>query len=118
VSASKPDITYLQHIRDCCKTIIEYAGKLSIDEFLKDKKTQDAVIRNFEIIGEAVKHLSKDFRTKNSNIEWQKIAGLRDKLIHDYIGVDLWSVHALITDVIPKFSDDIEKIISESEEKK
>ncbi|MEP7171056.1 MAG: HepT-like ribonuclease domain-containing protein [Bacteroidota bacterium] len=59
----------MQHIRDCCKTILEYAGDLSVEDFLNDKKTQDAVIRNFEIIGEAVKHLSMNFRAKYPNIE-------------------------------------------------
>jgi uncharacterized protein with HEPN domain len=53
---------------------------------------QDAVIRNFEIIGEATKKLNYDFRVKYSDVEWKKIAGMRDKLIHDYIGVDLWAI--------------------------
>jgi uncharacterized protein with HEPN domain len=71
---------------------------------------QDAVIRNFEIIGEATKNLDQDFRLKYPHIEWKKIAGMRDKLIHDYIGVDLWAVWGVIEHVIPKLEIQIEEI--------
>ena len=64
--------------------------------FLKNNLIQDAVIRNFEIIGEAAKKLNDDFRATYSEIEWKKIAGMRDKLIHDYIGVDLWAVWGVV----------------------
>lgn len=57
------------------------------------------MIRNFEILGEATKHLDSDLRAKYPEIEWKKIAGMRDKLIHDYIGVDLWAV---IEDILPE----------------
>ncbi len=76
---------------------------MSREDFLQSKIVQDAVIRNFEIIGEAVKNLSPDFRKEYSEIEWRKIAGMRDKLIHDYIGVDLWSVWGVIVDILPDF---------------
>ncbi|MBK9731591.1 MAG: DUF86 domain-containing protein [Chitinophagaceae bacterium] len=73
-------------------------------------------MRNFEVIGEATKHLSDAFRTSHSNIEWKKIAGLRDKLIHDYMGIDLWSIWVLATEMIPDFSTEIKKIISGEED--
>jgi uncharacterized protein with HEPN domain len=57
--------------------------------FFKDRKTQDAVVRNLEIIGEAVKHLSASLTTSHPAIPWKQIAGMRDKLIHEYFGVDL-----------------------------
>ena len=61
-------------------------------EFIKNILVQDAVIRNLEIIGEATKQIDIDFRNIYPLIEWKKIACMRDKLIHDYIGVDLWAV--------------------------
>lgn len=72
---------------------------------------QNAVIRNLEIIGEATKQLDHDFRSKYSEIEWKKIAGMRDKLIHDYIGVDLWAVFKVVKDIIPEFHQQISDII-------
>ena len=73
------------------------------EDFLGSTITQDAVIRNFEIIGEAVKNLSSDFRSKYPDVEWRKVAGMRDKLIHDYIGVDIWSVWGVVKDILPGF---------------
>lgn len=72
---------------------------------------QDAVIRNFEIIGEATKKLNDDFRAKYPEIEWKKIAGMRDKLIHDYIGVDLWAVWGVVESIIPTLEIQIQGIL-------
>lgn len=79
--------------------------------FLEDELVQDAVIRNFEIIGEASKKLDIDFRSKYSEIEWKKIAGMRDKLIHDYIGVDLWAVWAVVERILPTLEIQINQIL-------
>lgn len=68
----------------------------------------DAVIRNFEIIGEATKKISPAFKSRYPDIEWKKIAGMRDKLIHDYIGVDLWAV---VEDIIPVFRKQIDAML-------
>jgi uncharacterized protein with HEPN domain len=86
----KSNLYYLLHIKDCILKIEEYTDTLNQQNFLKNSLVQDAVIRNFEIIGEATKQLSKEFRLKYPDIPWKSMAGLRDKLIHDYIGVDLW----------------------------
>lgn len=102
---------YLLHIRDALSKIEEYTlfGK---DAFLKDAKTQDAVIRNLEIIGEAAKNVTEDFRTKHSHIAWRTIAGMRDKLIHDYFGVDLNIVWEVVEKEVPPLKQKIEKLIA------
>ena len=69
------------------------------------------MIRNFEIIGEAAKKLHDDSRAKYSGIEWKKIAGMRDKLIHDYFGVDLWTVWGVVENIIPTLDIHIEEIL-------
>lgn len=79
----KDSIIYIEHICSCISRIQEYTRGIDEDGFLKNNLIQDAVIRNFEIIGEATKKLDDDFRIKYSEIEWKKIAGMRDKLIHD-----------------------------------
>ncbi|MGJ3235285.1 HepT-like ribonuclease domain-containing protein [Marivirga sp.] len=80
-------------------------------DFLNNSLIQDGVIKNLEIIGEAKKQLDPEFRLKYPNIEWKKIAGMRDKLIHDYIGVDLWAVWAVVEKVIPQFKEELTTII-------
>lgn len=85
------DEVYLRHILDAIGKIESYAG-VGKEEFMSTPHWQDATIRNLEIIGEAVKRLSDDFKSRNTNIPWRNIAGLRDVLIHDYMGVDLVNV--------------------------
>ena len=107
----KDPIIYIEHIRACISRIKEYTEGIDEDGFLKNNLIQDAVIRNFEIIGEATKKLNDDFRAKYSEIEWKKIAGMRDKLIHDYIGVDLWAVWGVVENIIPTLDTQIEEIL-------
>ena len=80
----KNDRIYLLHIRDGIEHILNYtaAGR---DSFFSDRKTQDAVVRNLEIIGEATKRLSLSLKDAHPDISWEPIAGMRDKLIHDYL---------------------------------
>jgi len=84
----KDDRAYLSHVRDALDRILDYTrdGRQS---FLADRKTQDAVIRNFEIVGEAAKHLSAEIRAREPSVDWKAVAGMRDKLIHAYFGVKL-----------------------------
>ncbi|MFA5299925.1 MAG: DUF86 domain-containing protein [Lutibacter sp.] len=107
----KDPIIYIEYISACISRIKEYTAGIDEDGFLKNNLIQDAVIRNFEIIGEATKKLSDDFRAKYSEIEWKKIAGMRDKLIHDYIRVDLWAVWGVVESIIPTLDAQIKDIL-------
>jgi len=80
---------FLSHILESIDWIEKYIAGLKRDDFFEDKKIQDAVMRRLEIIGEAVKNLSANFKKKYNFIPWQKIAGMRDFLIHEYFGVDV-----------------------------
>jgi uncharacterized protein with HEPN domain len=108
---SKKSIIYIEHISTCISKIIEYTQGYNEESFIKNQLIQDAVIRNFEIIGEATKKLNDDFRAKYPEIEWKKIAGMRDKLIHDYIGVDIWAVWNVVEDIVPTLDLQIKNII-------
>jgi uncharacterized protein with HEPN domain len=80
---------YLEDIRDAIGKVKRYTTGLSREAFEKDEKTIDAVVRNLEIIGEAVKIIPESTRLAHPNIEWKRIAGLRDILAHQYFGVDI-----------------------------
>ena len=84
----KGDRVYLEHIRDAIAGLQQYAGA-GRDAFMSERMSQDAVIRKLEIIGEAVKKLSVAARDRQPEIPWKAIAGMRDRLTHDYFGVDL-----------------------------
>ena len=91
---------YLAHILECIERIQKFTEK-GREAFFTDRMTQDAVIRNFEIIGEAAKRVSDDYRTSHQKIPWRNMAALRDVLIHDYAGVDLKKVWQVIAQELP-----------------
>ncbi len=109
---NKNPLIFIEHIAELIKDIEDFTNGVSRGDFLKDKKLQGAVIRNIEVIGEAVKNIPSEFRKKYSNIEWAKIAGMRDKLLHHYFGVNLETVWKVIEENIPKLKKDIEDILS------
>ena len=104
------DKEFILDIYLACKRIMEYLEGVTFERFLETPEKQDAVIRNIEIIGEAVKKLSEEFRDAHPDIEWSEIARTRDKFIHFYFGIDLDVVWDIATVDIPRL---IEKICEE-----
>ena len=107
---SKSDSVYLDHIQTSIEAIVSYTKGMTLDDFLNDSKTQDAVIRQFEIIGEATKRISDVIRLKHTEIPWDDMAGMRDKLIHDYIDVDLETVWKTVEQDIPSLKKQLESL--------
>ena len=105
------DKEFLLDIIEAIKRIEIYTKKLGYQDFLQKIETQDAVVRNFEIIGEAVKNISKYLKTKNNNIQWKEIAGMRDKVIHFYFGVNWDIVWKATKNSLPQLKEKIEEIL-------
>jgi uncharacterized protein with HEPN domain len=114
---SKNDSLYLYHILDSISKIENFMENIDENEFKTNELVQSAVIRQLEIIGEATKQISNDTRKKYTNVPWKDIAGMRDKLIHGYFGVDIDAVWNTIQKDIPTLKKHIE-IMIENEKKK
>ena len=102
---------FLEHILDSIGAIEEYTKNIGEDEFCAARKTVDAVVRNIEIIGEAVKNLSTGFKNKAPHIPWKKIAGMRDNLIHEYFGVNKSLVWEVVKKDLPELKKEIELLL-------
>lgn len=101
------DILYLRHILDATNRIERYLQRVSEEQFGRQELLQDGVIRQLEIIGEATRHLSPDLRGQYTEVPWQDIAGMRDKLIHDYLGVDIGLVWLTAKEDVPVISSSV-----------
>lgn len=101
----------LEDIIESAEKILQYTKGISFEEFSKDNKTVDAVIRNFEIIGEASNLIPDELKDKYSEIDWHRIRGFRNRIVHDYFGVDLLIIWKIIFDQIPGLITEITKII-------
>jgi len=106
----KEDSVYLNHILESIQNILEDTRGVSADEFLANRMMKQSVTRNIEIIGEAVKMVSEELRSKNKDIPWQKIARTRDMLIHHYFDVDDLELWKIVVDDLPKLKIEIEQL--------
>lgn len=107
----KDDSVYLRHVLDAICRIEEYTQDITYRNFLNNHLRQDGVIRQIEVIGEAVKKLSPELKERHPEIPWKDVAGMRDKLIHDYLGVDLDAVWNTAKKDIPRLKEEIESIV-------
>jgi len=107
----KDDRLYLIHIKECIERIESYLGDTDKQEFLNLTLLQDAVIRNLQILAESTQRLSDGAKESRQDIDWYKIAGFRNILVHDYLGLDLDTVWNIVINEIPMLKKAIEEML-------
>lgn len=111
----KDNSLFLNHILGAIEDIEEFIkDTVSVEDFVTDKKTHGAILRSFQIIGEAANNLDEDFIESNPDIEWEKVIGMRNFIIHEYFGVDLNIVWDTIKEDLPTFKENIKKLIEKA----
>ena len=109
---SKEPLEYLRHIHDECKFILSVtSNNLSKDDLLQDETLKRALVRSLEIIGEATKKIPADYKIKLGSINWKNMAGMRDRLIHDYMGINYSIVWDVVKNKIPELSGQIVDVL-------
>ncbi len=104
---------FVKDMLDCINKIEGFVKDISYDDFIEDDKTSSAVVRKLEVIGEATKNIPKEIRQKYKELPWRDMAGMRDKVIHFYFGVDYEVVWKVVKERLPEIRPYIEKIIKE-----
>jgi len=110
--SKRRDQDYLSDIREAIQRIAAYTAGMTFEQFLKDTKTQDAVVRNIEVIGEATKNLSSRLRKTYPQIPWKDLAGVRDKMIHHYFGINYEIVWTIAEEELPDLLPHIEDLLT------
>jgi uncharacterized protein with HEPN domain len=112
----KRDATdYLKDILEAIDDVETFIGNLTYDEFVKDRKTLNAVVRSIEVIGKAAKNIPQTLRVKYEELPWREITGMRDKLIHGYFGIDTETIYKAAKEDIPPLKSLIQKMTKEQE---
>lgn len=101
----------LNDILSSAEKISEYTNEISYDQFLNDSKTIDAVIRNFEIIGEAANRLPEEIKDKYPYVDWHRIRGFRNRIVHDYMGIDYQTVWLIKENFLPALKEQIRNVL-------
>ena len=109
--SNRRDRDFLADILEAIRRSEAYLAEMDYEDFVEDTKTQDALIRTIEVIGEATKNLSLELRHTYPNVPWKSIAGMRDKLIHHYFGVNIDIVWQIATSELPKLGKEIKDIV-------
>jgi len=111
--SERGDRDYLRDIQEAARRIASYVAGMGYEAFLADTKTQDAVIRNLGVIGEATKNLSAELRARYADIPWKGMAGVRDRLIHHYFGINFGIVWQIVTAELPEVALQLAQVIRE-----
>ena len=114
----KQNLPFLKHIRDESEFLLKETRGFTYEDFIANELLKRGCARSLEVIGEAVKNLSVDFKKRYKAVEWKKMAGMRDRIIHYYFGVNWDIVWATIQEKIPQLKEGIKKIIDEIEKNK
>jgi uncharacterized protein with HEPN domain len=116
MSSKRRDRDYLGDILEAMQRLIAYTEEMSYEQFMGDTRTQDAVLRNVKVIGEAVKQLSSSLKQKHPALPWKDMAGMRDKVIHHYFGINYDIVWTVAREEAPRYVPAIESILRQLEE--
>lgn len=106
---------YLEDILESASNILSYLGNLSCEELIRDKMRVDAIVRNFEIIGEAAGKIPQEIREKHPSVEWRKISDFRNVLSHEYFQIDFEIMWDIIENKLPELIDQVRKILEKSQ---
>ena len=110
--SNRTPILLIEDIIDSGNKILDYTNNLSFNDFINDSKTVDAVIRNFEIIGEAANRLPDDYKDSHQTIDWHRIRGFRNRIVHDYFGIDYAIVWEIKNSFLPSLISNLKALIS------
>ncbi len=108
----RDDDILLEDILEAIRKVNRYTAGYEFKHFIADEKTIDAVVRNIEIVGEAVTKLSDPLKSSYTNVDWKRIKGMRNRIVHEYFGVDVSIVWAIVTSHLPILEKQIENILA------